>query len=270
MTRTETRWVGEQFEHDTELGRLRALERVFDPTTVRFLDETVQVAPGWRCLELGAGAGSLTRWLADRVGPTGNVVAVDVNCRFLNDLPPHVDVVEGDVATMEFDHAFDLVHHRAVLAYVGGREDVLARAAQALAPGGWMLSEEPIFPSEDDGHRILGDTEDRVVARTFLALGRLLEHVGAAPSFGLRLPSLLEECGLLDVEQQGVVHVARGGSVHADLIWPLLSHLKPFLLEVGEIDGADVDRAVARFGEPVFSTMTPVLVSAWGRAPQTR
>jgi hypothetical protein len=66
-----------------------------------------------------------------------------------------------------------------------------------------------------------------------------------------------------------VVHVARGGSVHADLIWPLLSHLKPFLVEVGEIDGDDVDRAVARFREPVFSTMTPVLVSAWGRSPGT-
>jgi ubiquinone/menaquinone biosynthesis C-methylase UbiE len=158
MTQTETQWVGDQIEHDSELGRLRALERVFDPTTVRFLDETVQVAPGWRCLELGAGAGSLTRWLADRVGPTGKVVAVDVNCRFLNDLPPNVEVVQGDVATVEFCDGFDLVHHRAVLAYVGDPEDVLARAARALVPGGWMLSEEPIFSSEDDGHRILGDT----------------------------------------------------------------------------------------------------------------
>jgi SAM-dependent methyltransferase len=267
VTQTDTQWIGDQIEHDTELGRLRALERVFDPTTVRLLDEIVQVAPGWRCLELGAGAGSVTRWLAERVGPTGSVVAVDVNCRFLTDLPPNVEVVEGDVTTMELDEGFDLVHHRAVLAYVSGREDVVARAAHALAPGGQMLSEEPIFPREVDGHGTLGDTDDRVVGRTLQALVRLLDQVGTAPSFGLRLPSLLEECRLADIGQQGVAHVARGGSVHADLIWPLLAHLKPLLVATGDIDDNDVDRAVARFREPALSTMTPTLVSAWGRSP---
>lgn len=267
MSQTDTQWIGDRIEHDTELGRLRALERVFDPTTVRLLDEVVQVAPGWRCLELGAGAGSVTRWLAERVGPTGKVVAVDVNCRFLTDLPSNVEVVEADLATMDIDTGFDLVHHRAVLAYITGREDALAHAAQVVAPGGWLLSEEPIFPREDDGTGILGDTDDRVVARAFLALGRLLEQVGTAPSFGLRLPSLLEECGLVDVGHQGVVHVARGGSVHADLIWPLLGYLKPFLVATGVVDDADVERAVARFQDRSFSTMTPTLVSAWGRAP---
>jgi hypothetical protein len=43
MNRFNTQWVGDRIEHDPELGRLRALERVFDPTTVRFLDEFVQV-----------------------------------------------------------------------------------------------------------------------------------------------------------------------------------------------------------------------------------
>ena len=33
---------------------------------------------GWRCLEIGAGNGSLSQWLAQRVGPTGHVIATDI------------------------------------------------------------------------------------------------------------------------------------------------------------------------------------------------
>ncbi len=62
--------------------RLQMLEAVYDPLTLRHL-EMVGVGPGWRCLEVGAGAGSITRALAERVGPQGRVAAVDLDPRFL-------------------------------------------------------------------------------------------------------------------------------------------------------------------------------------------
>jgi ubiquinone/menaquinone biosynthesis C-methylase UbiE len=40
------------------------------------------VQPGWRCLEVGAGRGSMAVWLAQRVGPSGHVVATDVDVGF--------------------------------------------------------------------------------------------------------------------------------------------------------------------------------------------
>ncbi|MGH3758127.1 MAG: SAM-dependent methyltransferase, partial [Actinophytocola sp.] len=52
-----------QVEHD----RLMLLQEVFDPFSARLLDR-VGVAAGWRCLEVGAGAGSVARMLADRAG----------------------------------------------------------------------------------------------------------------------------------------------------------------------------------------------------------
>src|SRR5260370_470282 len=42
--------------------RLRALERIYDPASTRRL-EALGVGPGWRCLEAGAGGGSVTRGL---------------------------------------------------------------------------------------------------------------------------------------------------------------------------------------------------------------
>src|SRR5690348_16766904 len=72
--------------------RLAALEAWFDPGTIRHL-EALGVAPGWRCLEVGAGGGSVARWLADRVSPQGHVLATDLDTCFLDALQsPHLEV----------------------------------------------------------------------------------------------------------------------------------------------------------------------------------
>jgi hypothetical protein len=59
---------------EAEDDRLGLLEDIFDPLSCR-RRELVQ--PGWRCLEVGAGRGSMAVWLAERVGPCGQVVATD-------------------------------------------------------------------------------------------------------------------------------------------------------------------------------------------------
>ena len=53
---------------DDELGRLRLLEARYDPGTFGRLSMFGPLA-GVRCLEVGAGAGSVARWLAAQAGP---------------------------------------------------------------------------------------------------------------------------------------------------------------------------------------------------------
>src|SRR5262245_47444537 len=48
----------------TELQRLRLLEAAADPFTQRCL-QRLDIQPGWPCLEVGAGAGSIATWLAE-------------------------------------------------------------------------------------------------------------------------------------------------------------------------------------------------------------
>ena len=140
MTEQAAGWIGNAFADGVELSRLRALEGVWDENTCSILGERVMVQRGWRCLELGAGAGSIARWLADRVGPSGSVVAADLNCRFLVDMPSNVEVRALDAADAEFGReAYDLIHHRSVLSYVSSREQVLGRLVESLRPGGWLL-----------------------------------------------------------------------------------------------------------------------------------
>jgi hypothetical protein len=68
-----------------ERARLRLLEEYHDPLTVSQL-EAIGVGEGWYWLGVGAGGGSITRLLAERVGCTGSVLAVDLDTSLLDEL----------------------------------------------------------------------------------------------------------------------------------------------------------------------------------------
>ncbi len=128
--------------------RLAALEAWLDPGTTRHL-EALGVGAGWRCLEVGAGGGSVAAWLGARVGPSGYVLATDIDTRFLDALAaPNVEVRQHDIVTEALpEGAFDLVHARAVLEHLPQHERALGRMAAALKPGGWLLVEDVDFAS---------------------------------------------------------------------------------------------------------------------------
>src|SRR5918999_1372452 len=96
-----------------ERRRLELLEECLDPITTRSLD-AIGVEPGWRCLELGGGAGSVTRMLCDRVGRAGRVAAVDLDTRFLKEIEAdNLDMHRQNVLTDGLTgDPYDLVHAR--------------------------------------------------------------------------------------------------------------------------------------------------------------
>ena len=190
--------------------RLSMLEACYDPGTKRRLD-AIGVGSGWRCLEVGGGAGSVTRWLCDRVGGCGEVVAVDLDPRFLAQIEAeNLSVHRLDVTREDLPAGpFDLVHARHLLMHLPERLEVLNRLVGCLAPGGWLLLEEgDAFPPEatDVDARLWGWYSD--------ALGR----AGAATEWARRLPSLLDAAGLVDVTAEADVPLYRGGSPTAEMV----------------------------------------------------
>ncbi|MGB1271527.1 MAG: class I SAM-dependent methyltransferase, partial [Endozoicomonas sp.] len=64
--------------------RLELLEETQNPGTFRFL-ESLNIQPGWQCLDVGSGLGGVAQWLADKVGEKGRVTATDIDIRFLKE-----------------------------------------------------------------------------------------------------------------------------------------------------------------------------------------
>ena len=68
-----------------ERQRLALMSSLLDPLEqARFA--SLGVRPGWRCLELGCGNGSIAQALAVAVAPTGHVVASDIDLAYIAEL----------------------------------------------------------------------------------------------------------------------------------------------------------------------------------------
>ncbi len=140
-------YIFEQQSEAREFRRLQLLEAANDPTTIAML-EKAQIQPGWECLELGAGAGSMLRWLGQRVGPAGLAVGVDKNTSFLKDFTDTpFQIYKGTFLEVDLPYSFDLIHGRYILIHNQSDMDILCRMFSILKPGGRALFEEPDFTS---------------------------------------------------------------------------------------------------------------------------
>ena len=98
--------------------RFGGLEAALDPLTIRHLS-ALALSDSARCLEIGAGSGSIARWLSDRVGETGNVVATDVNLDWFEGSAPNIDAQLHDIVRDPLPSAtYDVIHARLVLCHL--------------------------------------------------------------------------------------------------------------------------------------------------------
>ena len=250
---------------ERERDRLRLAEAVFDPSTIQRLT-SLGVSPGWRCLEVGAGAGSIANWLARTVGPSGHVVATDIEPRFLEGLKaePGIEVRRHDITADELPaSAFELAHSRLVLQHLGARKRAIETMVGAVVPGGWLVVEELDFVTSSASYPAGGRDFERVER----AVHQLLAATGFEPDIGRRLPALLQDAGLMEVENDGSLSVVAGGSPGA--LWQRMTFeaLGPRLIEAELVSKRELKGAMAALEDPAFSLMMPVLMGARGRRP---
>jgi SAM-dependent methyltransferase len=238
---------------------LELLEDVFDPPSIERLDR-IGVRAGWQVLEAGAGRGSIARWLADRVGPDGRVVAADIDTRWLAPVArANLEVVRHDVVSDDFPaDTFDLVHCRALLVHVLERERALRRMVRWLKPGGLLVAEEPWL---DAG--LL--SPDPIATAAVQALKAGAPHMDGA--FARRLPAALRRAGLERIEAEGKLVFFRGGTKPASFYGQVLrGALKP-LVESRRVVSAEVAQMLARFEDPDWSDCGWPRIAAWGWKP---
>jgi len=240
------------------------VETVLDPGTIRHLD-TLGVGPGWRCLEVGGGAGSITEWLCHRAGPTGTVVATDLQCDFLSDLDEkNLEVRTHDIAVDDLEEgAFDLVHSRMVLQHVPARDVALKRMVAALAPGGVLLEEDM-----DCASLVASGPGAALFERSVPPLIDILRAAGYDPDFGRRLPTELLMEGLVDVAAEGRIPVSVGRDAAAEMWRMTVERCRPALVARGDLTDEEIDQVVALHDDENFTFLYPAIVAAWGRRPR--
>jgi SAM-dependent methyltransferase len=213
-----------------ERRRLELLEQCLDPITTRSLD-AIGFEPGWRCLELGGGGGSVTRMLCDRVGPAGRVAAVDLDTRFLEEIGrDNLDVERRDVIADGLPgDAYDLVHARMLLMHLPTREKFVDEMAAVLRPGGWLLVEDmDVFPFSELAEGIWAEVWSTVLGA--------FDTLNVASRFGRRLPDLFDRAGLEDVEPLCEVPIFRGNSHFSGMFMASIDQLGPLIAGLGVTD----------------------------------
>ena len=255
---------------EAEDDRLALLERIFDPVSRR-RRELVQ--PGWRCLEVGSGRGSMAVWLAEQVGERGHVVATDIDVTYLQRLNiPNLEVRQHNIIDDPVEAlgpgSFDLVCSRLMLFWLAGKQEAAIRAmVECLRPGGWLID-------EDGDWGTIGpvDLSHACYARYHSVWrgGEWWVSRGYDPIFGRKLPALFERCHLENIREEATAEVVRGGSpwglwweatLQAIRAW---EHAKGELTETCE---EEYKTLLAPWRDPSFWFLNALVHACWGRRP---
>ena len=242
-----------------EAERLALLEAMVDPLCVQVLDAVVR--PGMRCLEFGAGSGSVARHLATAVGDPALVTATDLDLGLLGPLREDgITVLRHDVVVDDFaPGSFDLIHSRAVLEHLPERDAVLDRLAGWLAP---------------DGVLVVTDCAIRSAAAVPGPAGTALQawidvlaRTGTDYAFGTTFPEPLVRRGYRDVGVAWLRPDLVGGGPVARF-WSLtVERLVPRIVAAGLASATDLAAGLAQLADPAFVAPAPAFVVAWGRRP---
>lgn len=136
-----------------EAQRLMLQHRLYAGATRQLL-ASAGVATGMRVLDVGSGAGDVALLLADVVGPTGEVVGIEVARESIDFAAHRVDVagvgqtvrfVQADLRDLRLsldEGPFDAVVGRWVLMYQPDPAALLRRLATLVRPGGVVVFQE--------------------------------------------------------------------------------------------------------------------------------
>lgn len=257
-----------------EQERLRKQSTALDPLTERFFDRA-GIEPGMRVLDLGTGAGDVAALAADKVGPSGYVLAVDRDAGALTGARaaladrPQVDFAQADILTLHgIDAEFDAVVGRAILMHAPDPAAALRAAAQRLRPGGLLCMHEAdmTYAWASDPTPLWDKARGWVLD--------VLDQVGVHSQMGPALFGTFRAAGLPD--PQLIMEAPVGGGAYSPAFgWSnILSALLPLVEKLGIATSEEVDietltrRLDAEIHQLDGTVMGPPMYGAWCTLPQ--
>jgi SAM-dependent methyltransferase len=203
----------------------------------------------------------IAEWLCKHVGPTGHVVATDLQTKFIEAInEPNLEVRKHDIAADDLEeNFFDLAHTRAVLEHVPRRKEALQRIITSLKPGGWLMLEAHDFISSAPISQLGGELFTRSTASSI----KVLLEAGFDPDYGRKIGTKLRETGLVDVQVEGRLYEL-GGERPITGVWSLVfQRVKNRIVELNLMTEAEVDEASSVMYQNEFCAISPTFTAAW-------
>lgn len=249
-----------QHNLDGEADRLRLMSDLLDPSSRFHLAQT-GLTTGWHCLEIGAGNGSLSQWLAGRVGPTGHVIATDIRTDLMEGIAGgNLEVRQFDVVREDPPEApYDLIAIRALLHHLPERREVVARMASWLKSGGWLFVQEPDFyPTWT-----VEPPSQKHFWEQFLQWA-VAHHIDYY--VGRKIPGWLQAEGLGTISSEGHAILYNGGSGFAEWWDYGIREVADKLQNEGGVSQATLDELYALYRDPTYWTTTIAFTATTAQA----
>ncbi len=244
-----------------ERQRLALMSELLDPMHRRHIESLGVVRPGARTLEVGCGNGSISAWLAQRVGPEGKAVAFDLDLSLVAVHAPNLELRQGDIAAAPVERdAFDLVTARAVLHHIGDIEAAIKNLVASTRPGGALLLIEPDFLPVS----VAAPPEVRAFWDGWLAWS--VER-GIDYYIGRSLAPRLAASGLTEISGTAETAVYNGGSQWARYWMLTVTELRDDLTRSGKLNAALVDKFLGSCADPTWWTQTIAFTAVQARVP---
>lgn len=243
-----------------ERDRLDLMSRLLDPMHRRHIEQ-LGIGPGARTLEVGCGNGSISAWLAERVGPSGRAVAVDLDLSLVDADMPSLELRQADIVAGPVEpRDFDLVTARAVLHHVVHLQAAVANLVASVRPGGAILLIEPDFLPVS----VAEPRDVRAFWEGWLAWSR---REGIDYLIGRRLPATLATLGMESIEATAETALYNGGSLWAEYWTRTVIELRGRLIASGELDDRSIDAFLGHCADPAWWTQTIAFTTVHARAP---
>lgn len=248
-------------EQEGEGERIDFGALAYDDITMARL-RALGVGPGWHCLDVGAGTGTVSRRLLDEAGVAG-VLAVDRDVRFLNARPvPGLDVLEADITAPDFvTGRFRLVHARFVLMHLPRRERLITALAELVAPGGVLVLSDAVDLTSDRPPGTPYGTMMRAMWQGLRA------SIGTDVSWVASYPQLLRGVGLVSVGAEIHVPPLLPGSPINRFWADTWERSRAAMLATGLVDDAAVDAAVRYLDSDECAALSAGMLTVWGWKP---
>lgn len=250
----------QRFDNDAPAAteQLDLLSEILNRETFSILGEEVRVGHGWRCWDVGAGEGSVSRWLAARVGTSGHVVASDLKPQHVPS-HPRIEAIRHDLTSDPWpEPEFDLIHARLLLMHLADKEAIAVKLAAHLRPGGALVLTDWYSGHADEG--LIKSPVDDYTARIFQeyhdGVLKLAGQTGMDFGWAARTPDVLAAASYRDLTVRDYQAPGEGGTPTARLARLHSYMLEPFLLSQTNLTAADLDVIRQTLLDPKFEMVT--------------